>query len=624
MAPHFTPRHSAPLRATPRHSASAGEHRIATIYPVTVADFDAEITQEAPERRRFVVCGDDSLAYRLAEELANRHHGDVTVIVQSRTSRYGTLITRLPGVHVLEADRAHPEAFAEVDLATVDALALVESNDVANIDAALAAHEINPSLRMVVRMFNSSLGAGVAELPYCTVVSDGALAAPAFVAAALGDVTSIVSIRNDTMHVALRRDLPANASLVCGLALAEGHIQPELIPADQDRADIVLMHADRSRPSSSPRAARLTHRYPIRVLLARIWRRIRVVLASFLALLLLTAAVLAVLSPSVGWWRALHTTVLVALGTADIDQRAPAIEQLVLTFLTVASFLLIPFLVGAVVDAVVKARLDLAEGTVTRRASGHFVVVGLGAVGTNVIQLLYDEGIDVVAIDKSPDARGVQLARKLDMPLIIGDATRQETLLAASVPDCRGLLVVTSQDVTNLETALIARAIPRTADGPLHVVLRLFDGEFAARIQRTFHLATSRSVSYLAVPSFAARMLGGQVVDTIAVDRRVLLVAELTIGPYSRLASGGVVGDLRRPGEAWLLALITTHGKRLPATVTSGRRLHPGEQVLVVCTRLGLARLIADSTPPPEWEPRPPLVLHDAPLLQPNQKRRPR
>jgi Trk K+ transport system NAD-binding subunit len=594
-----------------------------------MADFDPEITQEAPERRRFVICGADSLAYRLAEELVNRHNGEVTVIVQSRAGRYGALISRLSGVHVLEADRPHPEAFAEIDLSTVDALALVESNDVANIDAALAAHEINPNLRMVVRMFNSSLGAGVAELPYCTVVSDGALAAPAFVAAALGDVTSIVSIRDDTMHVARRCDLPANTSLVCGLAVAEGHVIPELIPASQEQADIVLVHAQRSRPLSARRAARLTHRYPIRVLLARIWRRIRAVLASFLGLLLATAAVLAVFSPSLGWWRALHTTALVALGSADIDQAAPAIEQIVLTFLTIASFLLIPFLVGAVVDAVVKARLDLAEGTVTRRASGHMVVVGLGAVGTNVIQLLYDEGIDVVAIDKSADARGAQLARQLDLPLIIGDATRQETLLAASVPDCRALLVVTSQDVTNLETALIARAIPRTADGPLPVVLRLFDGEFAARIQRTFHLGTSRSVSYLAVPSFAARMLGGQVVDTIAIDRRVLLVAGLTIGPYSRLASGGMVGHLRRPGEAWLLALTTTHGKRLPATVTSGRRLHPGEQVLVVCTRLGLARLIADSASPPEWDPRPPLVLHDAPLLQPDrsqqaQNRRPR
>jgi hypothetical protein len=124
-------------------------------------------------------------------------------------------------------------------------------------------------------------------------------------------------------------------------------------------------------------------------------------------------------------------------------------------------------------------------------------------------------------------------------------------------------------------------------------------------------------------------MLGGQVVDTIAIDRRALLVAELTIGPYSKLAGGGMVGDLRRPGEAWLLALTTMHGKRLPPSVTSGRRLHPGEQVLVVCTRLGLARLIADTTSPPEWEPRPPLVLHDAPLLRPHQdppdqNRRPR
>jgi voltage-gated potassium channel Kch len=342
---------------------------------------------------------------------------------------------------------------------------------------------------------------------------------------------------------------------------------------------------------------------------------VRVVLALFAGVLLWTAVMLAALSPSMGWWRAIYTATLIALGGIDLDLGAPAEEQLILVFLMVVSFLLIPFLIGAVVDAVVKARLDLADGAVTRPASGHVVVVGLGAVGSNVIRMLYEQGVEVVAVDRSPDARGAQLARELRLPLIIGDATRRETLLAASVPNCRALLVITSDDVTNLETALLARTLPREEPEQLQVTLRLFDGEFAARIQQTFHLARSYSVSYLAVPSFAARMLG-QALDTIAVGRRVLLVAELIIDRHAMLASGHTVGDLLRPGEAWLLELTTIDGKQLPSTMARGRRLYHGEKLLMVGTRRGLARLIAETNAPPESEPRQPIVIYETNLIR--------
>jgi hypothetical protein len=72
------------------------------------------------------------------------------------------------------------------------------------------------------------------------------------------------------------------------------------------------------------------------------------------------------------------------------------------------------------------------------------------------------------------------------------------------LPACR-LMAITADDATNLETALIGPAIRR--DVP--VVLRLFDGDFADRIQRAFNITVSRSVSYLA-PPFAAHICRGR------------------------------------------------------------------------------------------------------------------
>lgn len=566
---------------------------------------DIEATQDQP--RWFVLYGDDSLAYRLAEELRVRHNGEVTVILPSRQQGYGPRIARLPGVLVVEADHIDAETFAAARLELADGLALVTRDDVANVDAALLAHEINPRLRVVVRMFNTSLGEGVAELPYLTVLSDTEMAAPAFVAAAIDQPSPHSALRGRSLYVVQRRDARAD-EVLCGLAVTTNGDEPDLLPADQDRADLVLVRARRtvSRNGIGPRRARLRRHYPIRAMLGRIWKRLRIVLGVFAAVVALGAVVLGLSRPELNWWEAAYSAILIAFGGVDPSLAATTLTQLTEIVLVVTSLAMIPLITAAIVDGVVKLRLELADGSFTNRASGHVVVAGLGGVGSHVVRQLHDLGVDVVAVDRDPDARGVHVVRDLRIPFIAGDASRRDTLLAASVPTCRALMALSSDDATNLQTALVGRAINR--DVP--VVLRLFDGDFADRIQRAFSLSTSLSVSYLAAPSFAARMLG-QVSDSIAIGRHVLLVMEITVEPYAQL-EGLTVASLRRPHEAWVVEVVNRDGQRLLSSAASGRRLQRADRLLVVATRRGLARLMAEAGPPPDTGSRGPLVIHDS------------
>ncbi|MBM0275150.1 NAD-binding protein [Micromonospora tarensis] len=559
-----------------------------------------------PAIQRFVICGDDTLAYRLADELINRHKRAVTVIMPSRASTYGRRIAKLGGVRIIESERPDTDAFQSARLDEANALALVGRNDVANIEAALQAHGLNPGLRIVVRMFNTSLSEGIAQLPYCTVLSDGALAAPAFVAAAVGEVTPTEGLRGGALVVARRDDVPAR-EVLCGLAVSEGREQADVLRAEQDAADLVLASAVPRKPAALTPRRRLTQRHSVGAILGRVWRRLRFVLAGFVGLLVAGSAILALQRSDGSWREAIYAATLAAFGGADAELSASALEQVTLLGLTIVSIALIPLLTGAVVDAVVKARLEVLDGTLPKRIAEHVVVVGLGGVGSYVIEGLHALGVDVVAIDKSADARGVQVARGLGIPLIIGDASRRDTLLAASVPTSRALVVITSDDSVNLETALIGRSVHHD----LRVVLRLFDGDFAEQVQRAFDLTISRSVSYLAVPFFAARLLG-QHLEAIPIDRRVLLMADLVVAPNSVLEEQ-TVGDLRRPGEAWLLEVTNTLGARLPSSLPSGRRLRRGEKLLMVATRAGLARLMQETSAPPDTAPRRPIVPHDSP-----------
>ncbi|HEY2674653.1 MAG TPA: NAD-binding protein [Rugosimonospora sp.] len=558
-------------------------------------------TEADTVRHRFVVCGDNALALRLADELVVRHGASVTVILPSRTQYQGPSLAALPGVHIVEASRPTAEAYASADLADATALALVSQDDAGNIDAALLAEEINPGLRIVVRMFNQSLAAGVhALLRDCAVLSESAIAAPGFVAAALGEgAPTYLRVADRTLVVARRSEVPAE-DVVRGLAIvapaaSEGTgntgdpDEPELLPDDDRLADLVLADV----PVITP-VRRRRRKHPLYTMSVLVGRRLRVILAVVLALLVIGALLFRQID-NLSWLEALYVTILTTLGGASPDGSLSWPEQLLQTVLAVLSVALIPILTAAVVEGAVRARLALASGGPIEPMRDHLVVVGLGNIGTRVITALHDLGLDVVAVDHREQARGVGVARDLGIPVIIGDATQEAVLRAAWVQTCRSLVVLTTDDVRNLEAALLGRTIA----GQLRVVLRLFDGDFATRIERAFGLATSRSVSYLAAPTFAAAMMGRAVLDTIAVRRRVLLVAELPVGADSPL-EGRLASEVNRPHETRLLALRTGRGAQTLWSPHQGRQLVRTDRIVVVCTRAGLGWLLTRCTPPPE------------------------
>jgi Trk K+ transport system NAD-binding subunit len=536
--------------------------------------------------RRFVVCGDNPIAYRLADTLVNQYDAHVTMIMPSVTGTWSHKIVQIAGIEVVQADRLDTDAFERANLRDAAALALVDQEDAGNVDAALLAQEMNPDLRIVIRMFNVRLGERVSELLNNSVVlSAAAIAAPAFVAAALDDATTAPIAIADALVVATPRAKASREQTIAGIAITEGRDEPELLPgpARESAADLVLA---RSKPAT-PRASR-PHRRRVSVMSVLAGARVRLTLILLLATWVLATAILAIFRGR-GWDDAAYVAILSELGGANAEANAGGVERITLTLLTVISIGLIPAITAAVVDSVVKARLRIEAGLLTEKISDHMVVVGLGDVGTRVIRALDAAGVEVVAIERNVDARGVQAARDLRIPVIIGDASRLEILQAASVATCRAMVIVSTDDVTNLEAGLLGRA-----EKPgLKVVMRLFDGEFADRVQRAFTINTTRSVSYLAAPAFAAAMLGRAVIETIPIKRRVLLVAEVPVGGGSALEHKPL-STVTREHEVRLLA-VRTAGQILWRP-SGGRPLKQGERLLVIATRAGLSTLTNEST----------------------------
>jgi Trk K+ transport system NAD-binding subunit len=213
-------------------------------------------------------------------------------------------------------------------------------------------------------------------------------------------------------------------------------------------------------------------------------------------------------------------------------------------------------------------------------------------VGTRVLERLVDMRIPVVVVERNPDAPGVSLARKRNVPVVIGDISQPEVYRSARIERSQTLMALTSNDSVNLEAVLYARE--RRPD--LRVVLRLFDDAFASTVYRALRASypqartRSRSVSYLAAPAFAAAMMGRQVLAAIPVERQMLLVATVNVRGR-RALEGQSVGGAFRP-DGWRVVGLLSRDGHLTWGPAAGRVLTVEDRVVVVATREGLGLLL--------------------------------
>jgi Trk K+ transport system NAD-binding subunit len=541
----------------------------------------------AAHRDHLIVVGDTALACRVAAELTSTYGQQVTALLRSREAGEGPRIARLPGVRVIERAELDAEAFAAAQVRSARALAVFGPDDLANFHAALRAQELSPALRLVIAVASPGLGERMrAFFPDCAVLSASAMAAPSFVAAALGEpAPSHVRVAGRTLYVA-RRAQVSPRRIVCGLAATDHPLSPRLLPPDEDSADIVLAVAD-----GVPRDPLARRRRPLRAMLALARTLFGHKLgAAFLALFsvlgcgFLLLVSLAGFSPA----DALYLTLLDAAGAAVSDPKLGAAEKVAQFLLTFDGMAFLPVVTALAVGA----RLTGSLRGNPPPPGDHVIVAGLGAVGSRIVGQLHDLGIGVVGVDKDEDAPGVALARRLGVHVVIGETHREGTLRAAGIGTCQSLVSVTSSDIANLETALHARALA----SDVRVVLRLTDDDLAARVQDTIGHTISRSAAYLAAPAFAAAMLEHQVLRTIPLGRHVLLIADVPVSGGAALV-GRPLEHVHGSGLARVIALRPAGGDAVNWAPSLAHTLVPGDRLYVLATRAGLSRVLADSQP---------------------------
>jgi voltage-gated potassium channel len=164
----------------------------------------------------------------------------------------------------------------------------------------------------------------------------------------------------------------------------------------------------------------------------------------------------------------------------------------------------------------VEERRKLWVKIMTDGMKDHIVVCGLGHVGVRVIESLVALEKSVVAIEQNRTESFSATAEGLGVPVLYGDARRDELLIEAGVRHARAIVCATNDDLANLEVAIDAKRENPT----IRVVMRMFDRRMAEKMRTALDVDET----------FSTSALSGQLVALQATEPGVLAVYPLEDG----------------------------------------------------------------------------------------------
>lgn len=193
-------------------------------------------------------------------------------------------------------------------------------------------------------------------------------------------------------------------------------------------------------------------------------------------------------------------TLMATVGFGDISLKESSdLSKIIGVLLMAASVTNTAILFALVTDSLLRHRLSLAFGRRRIKDHNHVVVVGIGAVGFEVVEELIRRGEKVVIVDNNPNGRFMPAIYAQGVRSVMGDARVERTLRDAGLIGARALMSVTSDDLTNLEIALNARSLTPQ----LRVVLRIYNPDLAQSLRERLDIQFALSLSTIAAEALA-------------------------------------------------------------------------------------------------------------------------
>jgi voltage-gated potassium channel len=196
--------------------------------------------------------------------------------------------------------------------------------------------------------------------------------------------------------------------------------------------------------------------------------------------------------------------------------------------------------------------------------SEHYIVCGYGRTGRQVALEFQAEGIPFVIVDSDPEQ--VEEAKELAYQVIQGDATLDESLLAAKIDKAACIVAALTSDAENLYTVLSAK----TLNPKIRAIARASTEEAVQKLQRAGADAVV-SPYITGGRRLAAAALRPQVMDFVdgilTGTNSSFYMEEFLIDPKTCPAVGQTLSDARLRSQSGALVLAV---RRADGTLIGG------------------------------------------------------
>ena len=560
------------------------------------------------------MCGLQGVGLRMVEQL--HQAGVVVVVVDEDPDARLVRIVEAWDIPFIVGSPRIAGILEQAGLAEARAVVCAERTEVQTLETALLISELRPDIRVVVQLANAAVGAAVEQVTGPgTVLDVAALAAPSIVEACLGldsyqielagtrFITSEVEVERYASLRALFGALapiavvPADGSptVACpgrDLMVSVGDRVTVLGTSEElDSADLVpKAHDDLGSELPERRRSRLGLVRQIRSLVGSDDNSaLRFAMVAAVGLIVLSTVVLrlAYRLPGGG-----HMSILTSLyftvetistvGFGDFSFANQSTFLLLFGIVLIAGgATLLTTVFALITNVLVSWRIEQSLGR--QQLVGmkrHVVLIGLGSVGIRVLEGLQAAGREVVVVERNENNRFLNQARALGVPVLIADSTQRQTLEDASVGEASAVAVLTSDDLTNIETGLAVRDYLGDRWLSVPVVLRVFDRDLGHTVEHHFDFRHVRSTSALAAPRFVGAALGLDILGSFTVGQQPFLVGRLTVAP-GRGLDGLAMVDL--PAQTRVIALSrAADGGRLEHPPRRDTRFAPGDQAYLL------------------------------------------
>jgi len=233
-------------------------------------------------------------------------------------------------------------------------------------------------------------------------------------------------------------------------------------------------------------------------------------------------------------------------------------------------------------DANYKARKMRNE---IQNLKNHYLICGFGRVGEKVAAELHKDGVQFVVVDIDPAA--INLCNDRSFLCLLGDATNEETLLAAGLMNAKGMITALGKDSDNMLTVITAR----TLRSDLFIIARAnHDGAVDKLLRVGANRAVSPyQISAFRMATFALRPSIADFVDNILdLDKSEVQIADMTVSSHSPLAGQPLERHLANRKSGVSVLVIHRGDGRVIINPLGNTEIETGDRLIVMGTRQNL------------------------------------